>query len=438
MKLVLTQSILVLLLLLIATVTAQNEIPPLLKDVAASKASPDVKPPRGELTLRQALKLALQHNPQLTVYSLEIRTREAAALQAALWPNPELTVDVENFAGSGALSAFKSNETTISVGQLFELAGKRQKRARVAGLAVESATYDYRAKQLDVFTRVVMAFNHVLASQQFVELNLDLLTLAQEFKENIVRRVKAGRLSPVELSRADVEVANARISLLRSQKTLTAARLGLASIWGATQASFSKVSGNMENVTAVPRIDRLMNRLTQNPDLARWQVIKKQRLVEQNLARAMRIPDPVINAGWRKLNESGSQAFVAGLSIPLPFFNRNQGAIQETTVRLKQSAWQERFVRLKLQTLLKQKYQTLLAAYESLQSLKNEIIPQARNAFATINDGYQQGKFGFLDVLDARRTLFASREAYLRNLKDYHRTRAQIERLIGQSLANVK
>ena len=129
---------------------------------------------------------------------------------------------------------------------------------------------------------------------------------------------------------------------------------------------------------------------------------------------------------------------MAGLSIPLPLFNRIQGAVQEAAIRLNQSEWQERTGRIELQTMLSSQYKMLLAAYESLQSLKEEIIPQAQQAFETINKGYQQGKFGFLDVLDARRTLFSSREAYLQNLTDYQQIRAQIERLIGQSLESVK
>ncbi len=419
---------------------AQRPTPaPLIKQIPAAELSLSVaKQPQGTLTLPQALSLALKRNPQLFVFSLEIRAREAATLQAALFPNPEIDVEMENFAGSGAQSAFKSTETTVSVGQLIELAGKREKRTRIAALESDLAAYKYQAVQLDVFTHVVMSFNKVLAAQKFVKLNQDLLALAEEFRKNIARRVQAGRFSPAELSRADVEVANARIALQRRQKALNAARQELASTWGSPQAVFNQAAGNFELVATVPDAEKLQKLLEQNPDLARWQTVKKQRQTAQKLAGAGRIPDPVLSAGWRKFNESGDQAFVAGLSIPLPLFNRNQGAVQEAAVRLKQSAVQERSQRLRLQTLLNRKYQMLLAAYESLRSLKEEIVPQARQAFETINKGYLQGKFGFLDVLDARRSLFASREAYLQNLTDYQQIRTQIERLIGQSIEKIK
>lgn len=100
----------------------------------------------GSLTLLDALKLALENNPQLSVFSLEVRAREAAALQASLWPNPEAEIEIENFAGSGPLSGFKSTETTISIGQLIELAGKRAKRTQLANLKAESASWNFESK----------------------------------------------------------------------------------------------------------------------------------------------------------------------------------------------------------------------------------------------------------------------------------------------------
>ncbi|NOY78319.1 MAG: TolC family protein [Calditrichaeota bacterium] len=390
------------------------------------------------LTLSRALSLALKHSPQLAVFSLEIRAREAAALQAALRPNPELNVEAENVAGSGLLSGFRSTETTVSIGQLIELAGKRQKRANAAVFERKLAEWDYKSKKLDVFARVVAAFNHVLAVQEQIKLDKEILALAEEFKTTIAHRVQAGRLSPAELSRAEVETANARIALQRGQKELTAAKLDLAATWGASQITFGQAVGSLDQVTPLPDLDKLLQLTRQNPDLARWQTEKNRRRAVQALARAQAIPDPALSIGWRWFNERGDRAFVAGLSIPLPVFDRKQGAIQEAARRTEQAEWQERSSRIELHALLSSRYQMLAAARQSLKSLKDDIIPKAQQAFETINRGYRQGKFGFLDVLDARRTLFSSRKAYLKNLADYQQIRTQIERLIGQSLENLK
>lgn len=442
MKIILLLGVGILLLSSCATTRTKAYQPqplPLLQQIPVSELEPTpVEQPRGDLTLVQSLTLALQRNPQLAAFSLEIRAREAATLQAALLSNPELVVEVENFAGSGSLSAFKSTETTVSIGQLIELSGKRHKRAKVAALESDLAAWNYESKRLDVFVQVVTAFNNVLAAQEQVKLDREVLALTEKFKTNIAHRVQAGRISPAELSRADVEIANVRIALQRSQKILASARQELAATWGAGQITFKRVVGNLDHLAPLPDLNKLFRLLNQNPDLARWQTVKKHRQAVHDLAKAEVIPDPVLSVGWRRFNDRGDHAFVAGLTIPLPVFNRNQGRVQESIIRLKQADWRERSGRIGLQAILNRKYQMLMAAHQSLQSLKEEIIPRAQEAFDTINQGYRQGKFGFLDVLDARRTLFSSRQAYLQNLKDYQQLRSQIERLIGQSLDSVK
>ncbi len=390
--------------------------------------------PQGKLTLRRALYLAIKQNPQLAAFSLEIRAQEATALQAALWPNPELDVESENFGGSGPLAAFKSNETTVSLGQLIELGGKRARRTHLAQLGVDLAAWDFKAQKLDVFAKVVITFNEVLIAQQKVALYKEILNLTQNLKTHIAKRVRAGRISPAELARATVEVAQARLALQRSEKSLEAVRQNLSALWGAKQALFSEAVGNPEDVSPLPNFETLKKSLHNNPNLLRFQTALKEQKVARALARAGRIPDLAIRVGWRHHNESGDQAFVAGVSLPLPLFNRNQGAEQEAVVRITQIQLQEKAYRVSLESALFSLYQELQAIYASLQTLNNEIIPQARRAFEIIDAGYQQGKFGFLDVLEARRSLFSAREAYLQNLNEYHRLKAQIERLTGQTL----
>lgn len=394
--------------------------------------------PKGIVTLPQALQLALMRNPALSAFSLEIRAREAAALQAALFPNPTLMVEVENFAGSGPYSSFRSSETTISVGQLVQISGKRVKQANVAALSGDISAWDYESKRLDVYSNVVIAYNNVLAAQERVALIKEILKLNEDFKRNIIRLIEAGRTSPVEQARADVEIANTRIELQRRERELAAVRMQLAATWGAARAEFDEVRGNLDYTVPVPSIKVLKNLLKQNPDLNRWQAVQEQSRAVSELARAERIPDPSVGAGYRFLSATNDRAFVAGITVPLKIFNRNQGAIEEAEIRVRQSKQLETAARINLQAELGREYEMLKAAYQSVKSLKEEVIPQAQQAFDGVNRGYEQGKFGFLDVLDARRTLFSSREAYLKNLQNYQETRSRIERLIGQSLENIE
>jgi len=97
--------------------------------------TPRITEPNGVINLRQALSLALMHNPELKAFSWDIRASEARTLQAGLLPNPEIEVEVEEVGGAGARSGFDGAETTIALSQLIELGNKQSKRSKLASLA---------------------------------------------------------------------------------------------------------------------------------------------------------------------------------------------------------------------------------------------------------------------------------------------------------------
>ena len=68
--------------------------------------------------------------------------------------------------------------------------------------------------------------------------------------------------------------------------------------------------------------------------------------------------------------------------------------------------------------------------------IQRDVLPAAEEAFQVATEGYRQGKFGFLDVLDAQRTLFETKGQYL-DAFTYHKAVADTERLIGEPLGAV-
>ncbi|GAB4179944.1 MAG: TolC family protein [Calditrichia bacterium] len=393
---------------------------------------------KASLSLADALTLALMHNPELAVFSYEKRIQEAKALQASLLPNPELDVEIENIAGSGSFKDVQGSELTLSIGQLIELGGKRAKRTKAAALGADVAAWDYEAARLGVFVRVVTEFTETLALQEGIALQNELVRVAESFLENINRRVEAGRVSPAETARARVELSTTQIELKRLQKELQSARKRLAATWGSQQPQFERVVGDLDTVYNLPELTQLYTLISQNPDIARWATEIQRRDAELALEKAQRVPDPVLSVGYRRLNESDDNAFVVGMSLPIKIFDRNSGNIQAAEYRKRQAEQQKRAVEIALQTRLAELYNELSAAYDEVTTLQTTVIPEAQKAFEQINQGYQMGRFGFLDVLDAQRSLFQVRSQYLSALKEYHQYVAQIERLIGQQLDQIR
>lgn len=387
--------------------------------------------PSGVLLLRQALTLALMRNPELASFSWDVRLGEARALQAGLLPNPELGIEVENFAGDGDRRGFDAAETTVQLSQLVELGGKRAKRAKLAATEASVAGWDYEAKRLEVFAKVTNSFLDVLAAQEKLALQEELLQVADQVYNTVSERVKAGKVSPIEETRTGVALSSSILQVEKAKRDLKVARNGLAASWGGGTAVFERADGRFDDISPVPAYEQLAALASRNPDIARWSAEIGQREAAVELEKSRLIPDVTISGGIRYFSDNSDKAFVAGVSVPLPLFDRNQGGVLESRYRLAKASEERRVSETKIKTELADAYQTLYTAYEEAYRLKGDVLPQAQNVFDAVSEGYRQGKFHYLDLLDAQRTFFEVKSQYIETLTAYNKAVAEVEQLIG-------
>ena len=386
-----------------------------------------------QLTLRQALALALERNPELAAFSTEIRANEAAMLQAGALPNPVLEAAGDNL-GNTRLREGGDRTATLQIGQLIELGGKRAARIRLAESTRDLANWDYEAKRIDVLSRVTLYFIDVLAGQEQVQLAEATLRLAQDVADTVGKRVRAGRVSPVEETRAQVARTTAQIERDQARRQLAAARSRLTGMWNDPAPRFGELTGNLEVLPVLPAYENLAVRLRSNPDLARWTTEITRRQAALAGERAKAVPDITVSAGVRRFSEFSDNAYIVGVAIPLPIFNQNRGGILEASRRLDKAADERRAAELRAGTELSQVFQRASSIREEIEALRISVLPGARSAFESTTRGYELGRFAFLDVLDAQRVYFQARAQYRRALADYHRAVGDIERLIGAPL----
>lgn len=405
-----------------------QELPDRLVDGAATRE------PTGTVTLRQALAIALIHNPELRAFSWEIRAREAAALQAGLLHNPTIGVDLQDLGASASPESIPQPQGTLQLSQIIELGGKRTKRREAAALSRDLAGWDYESKRIDLFTQVAQSFTDLLRAQQQRALSEETVRLAEETARVVSERVRAGKVSPIEEIRANVALASAGIERDRAEKDLEVACKRLAATWGSVMPRFEKAEGTLGPVSPIPSLAQLAERISQNPEIARWSTEIAQRRAAIDLERSQAVPDLTLMGGYRRYDTTGDNVFIIGLSLPLPLFNRNQGAIQEARDRLTKGEEERRAAEVRVASTLSEAYRALSTAHAEATSLEKSVLPAAAQASEAVNEGYRLGKFGLLDVLDAQRTFFNARAQHLRALAEYHQAVAEVERLIGEPL----
>ena len=390
--------------------------------------------PTGELFLREALAAALLGNPELASSAWEVRAREAQILQAGLRPNPELELEIEDVGGSDELRGAREAQATLLLSQLVELGDKRAARIRAAELGSDLAAWDYEAKRLDVFTATAQAFADVLVAQERIRLTEETLNLAGDVTETARDRLRAGLAPAVEVTRGEVATSSAEVERLHAHRELDTARQRLASQWGGLEARFARAVGSLEDVVAPPPLESLLGRASDNPDLARWDAETAEREAILRVERSRAVPDVRVGPGVRRLAGPDETVFVLGASIPLPIFGRNQGAVAEASHRLVQAREERRGAQVRVVTELIAAHRALAASFAEVEVLRKTTLPAAESSFRGVRDGYLRGRFGYLDVLDAQRTRFATQAQYLRALGAFHRNAASVERLIAAPL----
>ena len=393
--------------------------------------------PTGAIVLQQALALALLHNPELVAFSWEVRARAAEKLQAGLWPNPAFSASLENVAGSGSFQGMDQAQTTVGISQLIEFGGKRANRVKVAALSRDLAGWEYEIKRLEVFSQVSRAFIAVLAAQERLTLAEETVQLAEQVTQAVSEKVEAGTVSPVEEVKAQIALSSAQMERHRAQRELDIARKRLAATWGGMTARFQRAEGNLSTTAPIPPLTQFVPLLDQNPELARWGVEILQQQAAIDLEQSKAVPDVTLSGGYRRLNstsEPDESAVVVEASLPLPLFNRNQGAIGSAQARLAKAQAERRDAAVRLTTRLVEAYQVLSTTQSEVTTLFERVVPGATRVFEAVDEGYRIGKFGFLDVLDAQRTLAAARTQALDARIAHHNAVADVEQLIGTRL----
>lgn len=383
-----------------------------------------VQEPEGVLQWDAAWSLALSASPALAAAELEVQALGGGVTQAGLIPNPEIDMSIEDTANRATRSR------TVQLNQLIELGGKRAARVGVAEKTRDVATAELQMVRQNLHATVHLAFVEVLLAQERVRLAQEAHELARRASEIVGRRVTAGKVSPVEATRARVEEGSARVEERQAQGELTSARQRLVATWGGREPRFTRAEGVLA-LPKLPNAEVWQARLAAAPSLLRAQVEVQQRAAMVELERSRRIPDVTVSVGSKRSEELGRNQTLVGVSIPLPLFDRNQGNVLEALRRADKSRSELRGMEASVSRDAGQAYARLNAARQEVEVLQQEVLPDARSAYQAASKGYELGKFAYLDVLDAQRTYFQTQFQFLRAMAEAHQAQADMERVLG-------
>lgn len=386
--------------------------------------------PTGTLTLREALAQALAHNPEFAAASWQIRIREAEALQAGLPPNPELETEFADFGGTGEADGFDALETTVSVIQLIELGGDREKRLAQARLHGDLAGWDYEAKRLAVISETRRRFLDAVVAERRLRLLREKSQLASRQQDEPEER------TPASLDAVDerLEQFSEKMELRQAEQQLQHTYRALAAMWGTEIVGFEQVAGDLGPAELLPKLETLMDHLNEHPQLARYRDEFARHRIAAELADAQAVPDIEAQLGGVHSRESDDWALELGFTLPLPLFDRKQGDKLAARLERVKASHQRQATHLRLQQQLRQAHAALGLAADEVRFLTDEVLPVAEAAASSMENDFEQGLASQSDVVDAKRKLLEVRQLRLDALASYHNKVIDVEELIVRPL----
>jgi len=192
---------------------------------------------------------------------------------------------------------------------------------------------------------------------------------------------------------------------------------------------FTSVIGNLNELPKVESIETLAARLSMTPaqrnGLLEAEAINARRRVAQASAK----PDINVSLGVRRLEALDDQGLMLSVSVPLGSKPRASLAIAEADAQLTALELRRDAQRTESYQALFEKYQELLHARTEYDALHTRMLPKAEQALAFTRRGFEAGRFSFVSLAQAQRTLFDLRARSVEAAARYHLRLVEVERL---------
>lgn len=400
-------------------------VKPAKKPAAGAKQA---KPKVEVVTLEAAIERAVATSPRLKASQASEAASRGERRQAGVLQNPEVSYSKENFRTGSAYKAISPGQNVYGVSQLVEVGGKLSARKHIADKGLQIAGLETQATALDLIRDVTIAYAEAVAAEEDVRLASEQKALAEDVLKSVSVRVDAAASPLIQQSRAEVERSTAVVALDSANRERTITRKSLALLIGMDEAAI-KLDKKAFFTLAKQDMPAAPEQLTRNPDVLKLNSLLEQSKARLELEKANAVPDPRISAGLIEIPSAKDKAFIVGFSLPIPVFNANRGNIEKARGELSRTEQDNRYAALSLDAGVTRAEQQMQNAYFQANTLKTQILPSAQKAFSLAREGYGLGRFPYIEVLDAQRSLFGAKQQQIAALKTYHTARAILERL---------
>ncbi len=401
---------------------------------AQARAENSLPSATNTLTLDAAIEIALAQNPELRAAGGRVEAASGRAYQAKLWSNPELELGTEDGPTRGG-HAISDAKQTVGVVQTLPFPGKKSLDRKIGVFGVRLSEAELALRRVELVRDVKAAFFQVLAAERLVEAAGELVKVAESSADTARKRVEAGATSDQEQLRAEIQLEQAKTDLVGFQRELVAARQGFATLLGQPDLRDARLFGALAESPNTVLLDQGPERwLASHPSAVGARTALDRAELELRRARLEPLPDVKVGVAGGRENDSDRSSIVEfRVSLPLPLIDRAKGKKQEARANVAIAEAELTGIEQRLLREWGTASQRYRAAIEQVTSYRERILPKADRALELVRGGFDQGKFGFIDLLDTQRTTAEARLAYQQKLLELNVAQAELEALLASS-----
>ncbi|XHR28620.1 MAG: TolC family protein [Chthoniobacteraceae bacterium] len=383
------------------------------------------------LTLPEAVRLALEREPELRATAGRLEAAKGQADQAGRWSNPELQLSLEDWPLRS--SGWASSKRLGGVSQTVPFPGKKRLEREIGAAGVRLSQADLELRRAETARAAKVAFFQVLTARNLLGEETGMVKSAERLAIAAKKRVDAGAVPEDVGLRAAIPLEKARMELADAGRDLAIAQRTLAALLGRPDLCETAVEGALAesaNPTLLSRDPAAL--FASHPSGKAAQTGVQRAQLEVRRARLEAYPDVTVGASAGRESETNAAIGQVQLGIPLPIFDDASGKRREARANLASAEAQAEAIRLRLGREWSAAAARLRTASAQAKTYREQILPKANEALERMQTGFDEGKYELIDLLEIQRTAMDARIGYQQKLLELNTAQADLEALLGK------
>jgi cobalt-zinc-cadmium efflux system outer membrane protein len=386
------------------------------------------------LTRQQAIDLARSQNPAVAAAREQIEQAHARISEATALPDPTFEATLEE--EKGFLSPDTSTSKDIGLGFTLPFPTKLKLGGDVARSDFRATELSLRQLRQEIAAQTSQAYDALLVAMREHDDLTQAKVLAQDFLTKTEARLRAGTVPRIDVVKAKVDVAQAENSLIANERALATSRAALNRLLGRAPGAPVEATDPLEVPPPLPGLDTLIPlAVSARPEA---QIVSEEQQgahAATRLAKQFWFPDvSLILSRNHTAGDPAAYSTVVSATLPLLFWQHQKGPVAEAEHRELELQAARRDVLAQVELDVRTAYVAADTSQRQALYLRDELLPEAQEAYQIAATTYGLGGSSALDLLDAKRTLLDAQSQLAEALGAANDARADLERAVGEEL----